>query len=171
MVFRNFLGNNFFFRSDPQVVAKGDLLGFWPILGRGHLEKFRARAKNRKTQFPGARGTFGGKNVATLAGMVFRNSFFRSDPHRLNTVIWWYFGPFWAWGTLRNSGPRPKTEKTQFPGARGTLGGENPPPQKFLPEIAQLFYTFHFGRPDPQGREIAKHWLFGPFWPRTALGT
>ena len=45
-----------FFRSDPHVVENGDLLGFWPVLGRGHLEKFRARAENRKTQFPSARG-------------------------------------------------------------------------------------------------------------------
>ena len=39
----------------------GDLLGVWPVLGRGHLEKFRTQAKNGKTQSPGARGTFGGK--------------------------------------------------------------------------------------------------------------
>ena len=51
-----------FFRSDPQVVAKSDLLGFWPVLDRGHLEKFRVRVKNRKTRFPGARGPFGKKN-------------------------------------------------------------------------------------------------------------
>ena len=35
IIFRNFLGNNFF-QSDPQVVAKGGLLGFWPVLGCGH---------------------------------------------------------------------------------------------------------------------------------------
>ena len=40
------------------MVAKGDLLGFWPVLGRGHVEKFWARVKNRKPQFPGAKGTF-----------------------------------------------------------------------------------------------------------------
>ena len=45
----------------PQVVAKGDLLGVWPVLGRGHLEKFQAQVENGKTQFPGARGTFGDK--------------------------------------------------------------------------------------------------------------
>ena len=50
------------FRSDPHVVGNNDLLGFWPVLGRGHLEKFRARAENRKTQFPGAKGTFGREN-------------------------------------------------------------------------------------------------------------
>ena len=95
----------FFFLSDPHVVGNSDLPGVLPVLGRGHLDKFRARAENRKTQFPGARGTFG--------------------------------------GDLR-------------------------PPQKFLPEIAQLFYILRFGRPDPNGREIAKCW---PFWPRAAHGT
>ena len=100
MVFRNFLRNTFFFRSGPQVVAKGDLLGFWPALGRGHFEKFRARVKNRKTQFPGARGTFGEKIC---------------------------------------------------------------PPQKFTPDILQLFYILRFGRTDPQGREIAKYGVPRPF--------
>ena len=97
-----------FSRSDPHVVGNGDLLGLWPILGRGHLEKLRARAENRKTQFPRARRTF---------------------------------------------------------------GGEIRPLQKFLLEIAQLFYIMRFGRPHPQGREIAKYWFFKPFWPRAALGT
>ena len=44
----------FFFQSDPHVVGNDDLVGFWPALGLGHLEKFRARAENRKTQFPAA---------------------------------------------------------------------------------------------------------------------
>ena len=88
------------FRSDPQVVAKGGLLGFWPVPGRGHWDKFRTRVGNRKTQFPGARGTF---------------------------------------------------------------GGEIRVPQKFLPEIAQLFYILRFGRPDPHGRKIAKYCISGTF--------
>ena len=107
MVFRNFLGNRLFSVRTP-AVGNGDLVVFWPVLGLGYLEKSWARAENRKTQFPGAGGTF---------------------------------------------------------------GGEIRPPQNFLPEIAQLFYTFRFGRPDPQGREIAKCWFFRPFWPRTALDT
>ena len=72
MVYRTFLGDNFF-SVGPPPVGNGDLVGFWPVLGLGHLEKFWAWAKNRKTQFPGARGTFGEKNVATLSGMVFCN--------------------------------------------------------------------------------------------------
>ena len=108
MVFRNFLGEQLFFSVGPPLVGNGGPMVFWPVLGLGHKEKFRARAENRKTQFPGARGTCGGK--------------------------------------MR-------------------------PPQQFLPEIAQLFYTLLFGRPDPQGRELAKYWGFRPFWPRTSIGT
>ena len=59
-----FSGTNFF-RSDLQVVAKGGLLSFWPVLGRGRIEKFSPRAKNKKTQFPGARGTLGGGDPST----------------------------------------------------------------------------------------------------------
>ena len=73
MVFRNFLGNNFF-SVGPPPVGNGDLVVVWPVLGGGHLEKFRDWAKNRKTQFPGARGPeIEEKKVTTLSGMVFRN--------------------------------------------------------------------------------------------------
>ena len=81
------------------------------------------------------------------------------------------FRPFWPRAALGTPWRGPKREKTQFPGARGTFGGGIRPPQKFLPEIAQLFDVFRFGRPDRQGQEIAKSWFFGLFWPRTALGT
>ena len=97
MVSRNFLGNNFLFGWTPtgrsETMIYGDLVVFWPVLDLGHLEKFRAWAKNRKTQFSGARSTFG-ENIR--------------------------------------------------------------PPQKYLPEIAQLFYTVCFGRPEPQGKENRK---------------
>ena len=56
MGFRNFLGYRVFFLVGPPPVGNGDLVVFWPVLGRGHLEKFRARAGKRKTQFPVARG-------------------------------------------------------------------------------------------------------------------
>ena len=58
-----------------------------------------------------------------------------------------------------------------FPGARGTFGGEIRAPQKFLPEIAQLFDFLRFGRPDSHGQEIAKYEVCRPFRPKTALGT
>ena len=66
----------------------------------------------------------------------------------------WYFRPFWprtAFGTGGNPGPRADIETMQFPGARGTFGGEIRTPQKFLTESAQLFYTLRFGRPGPHG--------------------
>ena len=75
MVFPNFLGNNFF-SVGPPTVGNGDLVVFWPVLGRRHLEKFWDWAKNRKTRFPGARGPkFEKKKVITLSGMVVRNFF------------------------------------------------------------------------------------------------
>ena len=46
MVFHNF---GMVLLVGPPPVRNGNLVGFWPILGRGHLEKFRALAKNRKT--------------------------------------------------------------------------------------------------------------------------
>ena len=48
---------------------------------------------------------------ATFSG----TTFFRSDPHRSEKVISWYFGPFWAAGTRRISGIGPKTAKHNFP--------------------------------------------------------
>ena len=64
-----------FFSVGPPPVGNGDLLRFWKYLGPGHLQKFRARAKNRKTQFAGARGPGTEKKVTTLSGMVVRNFF------------------------------------------------------------------------------------------------
>ena len=57
----------------PTAVGNGDLVGFWPILGRRHLDKFQAQAENRKPQFPDARGPETGEKVITLSGMVVRN--------------------------------------------------------------------------------------------------
>ena len=64
-----------FFRSDPQVVAKGDLLGVWPVLDPGHLKKFQARVKNGKTRFPGARGPKIENKSYNAIRMVVRNFF------------------------------------------------------------------------------------------------
>ena len=101
-----FLGTTFF-RSDPHAVGNGDLVGFWPVLGLGHLQRFRARAENRKTQFPGARG--------------------------------------------------PETGQKNYHAIRDGC--------------PQLSYSLRFERSDPHGRENAKYKDFGPFWPRTAVGT
>ena len=57
-------------------------------------------------------------------------------------------------GALRKiPGPGMK-QKMPFLGARGTFGGEFRPPQKFLPEIAHLFYISRFGRPEAGNRKI-----------------
>ena len=106
-----------FFRSDPQVVAKGDLLGFWPVLGRGHLEKFRARVKNGKPRFPGARGTFGGKIrlpqkfLPEIAQLFLRQVLADWTPRGGKSQNTGFLGPFGLGqplGTYRNY--RPKTE-------------------------------------------------------------
>ena len=148
---------------------------FWPVMGGGHLGKFRARAENRKTRFPGARGTFGEKNrppqkfLPKSAQLFYILRFDRPDPQGQEIAKYWVFRPFWP-----RSAPwhlekfRAQNRETQFPGARGTFGGETHPPQKFLPKIARLFYFLRFDRPDTQGREIAKYWVFRPFWPRVA---
>ena len=64
-----------FFLADPQVVRNGDLVVCGPVLSRGHLEKFRDWAKNKKTPFPGAGGPEieGGNFFTMLSGMVVRN--------------------------------------------------------------------------------------------------
>ena len=79
------------------------------------------------------------------------------------------FRPFWPraapWHLAKFQA---KNKKTRFPGASGTFGGEIRPPQKFLTEIAQLFYILCFRRPEPQGLEIAKYWFSRNFWLRAA---
>ena len=85
--FPQFLREHLFSRSDPHVVGNGDFLGFRPVLGRGYLEKFRARAENRKMQFPGARALLGKKicppqNLLPKSAQLFYIlRFGQPDPH------------------------------------------------------------------------------------------
>ena len=94
----------FFFPVGPPPVGTGDLVVFWPVSGRGQLEKLRDWAKN-KAQFPGARGPkIGKKNVTTLSGMVVRNALRFARPDRQGREIAKYgdFRPVWpgtAFGT------------------------------------------------------------------------
>ena len=84
------------------MVAKGDLLGFWPVLGRGHLEKFRAQVKNGKSQFPDARGPEIKKKVTTLSGMVVRK-FFKfcvSTDQGREIAKYGFSRPFWPRAAL-----------------------------------------------------------------------
>ena len=127
MVFRSFLGNNFFLVGPPPV-GNGDLAVFSPILGLGHLEKFGARAENRKTQFAGARGPkTGGKSYHAVRDgcpqLSFGLRFDGPDPEGRENAKYEDFRPFWprtAVGTLRNPRIGPKNRKSQFPGAGGT---------------------------------------------------
>ena len=129
------------------MVAKGDSLGFWPVLGRGHLEKFRAQAKNGKTRFPGARATFGKKLrpaqkfLPKNAQLFYILRFGRPNPQWRPIAKYGFSGPFWP----REALGRVKNGKRVFPGATGTFG-EIRPPQKFLPKIAQFFYILCFSR-------------------------
>ena len=59
MVFRNFIGNNFF-PVGPPPVKNGDLVGFWPVLGLGHRKGSRAQAENKKNAISRCQGHFGG---------------------------------------------------------------------------------------------------------------
>ena len=51
----------------------------------------------------------------------------------------------------------------QFPGARGTFGGEIQPPQKYLPEIAQIFYTSVLADRTPRGGKLRNTGFQGHF--------
>ena len=60
LVTHKFIGNRLFSVGPLPAGNRGSVV-FWPIVGLWHLEKFRARAENKKTQSPGAPGTFGEK--------------------------------------------------------------------------------------------------------------
>ena len=82
------------------MAGNGDLLVFRPVLGRGHLEKFRVQARNRKAQFPGARGTFGGESVRPKGFSSKLRNFFTSclladrTPTGGKSQITGFLGPF-----------------------------------------------------------------------------
>ena len=50
-----------------------------------------------------------------------------------------FFGPFWAFGTERNSGPGRKTQKHNLPVLGGTFWGGNPAAQKVSPRNSATF--------------------------------
>ena len=56
-----------------------------------------------------------------------------------------------------------ENRKKKFNGARGTFSREIRPPEDFLPEIAQLFYTVCFDRPDPRGGKSPNTDFLGHF--------
>ena len=83
----------------------------------------------------------------------------RTDGKTRNTGFLGPFGLGHPLGTLR---------KMQFTGARGTVGKKNPSAPKFYPRSCATFYILRFGPSEPQGQEIAKYWVYRPFWPRAA---
>ena len=95
---------------------------FWPVLGRGHLEKFRARVKNGKPRnFPALGVPKSKKKVTTLSGMVVRYFLQFAFCPTGNREILVFSGPFGLWH-LEKSWARAENGKMQFPGA-DTLSG------------------------------------------------
>ena len=109
--------------------------------------------------------------------MVFRNFFaFYVLPDRTptggkskNMGFLGHFGPGrpWALGEIQGPG---RNRKKANPRCKGSRNGKISY-YSIWDGCLQLFYTLRLGRPDPQGREIAKYGNFRPFWPRMALGT
>ena len=96
--------------------------------------------------------------------LFYISRFDRPGPQGREIAKYLFSRPFWPraapWHLEKF---RAENRKTRFPGARGTFGGGNRPPQKFLPKSAQLFDILRLDPPDPQGWEIAKYWVFRPF--------
>ena len=165
-----------FFSVGPPPVGNSDLLGFWPVLGLGHLEIFQARAKNRKTQFPGARGPETEKESyhAVRDGCPLLSSslsFDRPDSHRREGAKYEDFGPFWPRTALgRNPGTGPKAERRNF------LALGVPKSKKKVTTLSGMvvhnFLTSNvLADRTPTGGESRNTGVSRPFWPRTALGT
>ena len=115
------------------------------------------------------------KKVTTPSGITFRNfpgnTFFCGPAPRWSPrVIYWGFGPFWAAGTGRNSGPGSKTEKHDFPDPGALLGEKTVRPQIFSQKSCNCFAFCVLADWTPQGREIAKYGFLGPFGLGQPLG-
>ena len=121
---------------------------FWPRAAPWHLDKFRA--ENRKTRFPGARGTFATKNRTPKSFSRKPRNFFTfcvltdRTPRGGESQNTGFLGPFGLGqplGTKRNSGL--KTEKRDFPELGALLGGKDGHP-KVSPENCATFLHFAF---------------------------
>ena len=145
--------------TQGQEIAKYCFLG---PLGPWHSEKSRARADNRKTQFPCARGSEIEKKVTTLSGPP-------GAGHR-KELVFRPFGLRAALGTERNSGP--KTEKCNFPEPGALLAFRKiiRPPQKDSSKKCTTFLHFVFWPNGPPGGGKSQNMGFlGTFG--LALGT
>ena len=68
--------------------------------------------------------------------------FFCSDLHQPEKAMEWVFRPIWGLWHSEQLRTRVENRKIQFPGVRGTFGGEIRPPKKVLPRIPH-FLHFH----------------------------
>ena len=140
------------------------------------FQPFWPRTENGKSEFPGARWPDMQTKLPRYPGWLSPTflcfTFWPTRRPRAGNRKIWGFRPFWprtAVGTWRNPGPGPKSEKNTNFRFKGSRNGK----AKLLryPGCPQLVYISGFGRPDAQGRQIAKCGDFWPFWPRTPFGT
>ena len=66
-------------------------------------------------------------------------------------VVQWYFGPFWALGTERNSGPGPETGKHNFSVLEALLGGKSSRVKSFFPKLRNFFTVSVLAGRTPRG--------------------
>ena len=96
----------------------------------------------------------------------------RPGPHWWENTKYNDFWPFWPrtdLGTKRNPGPGPKSEKNANCWCKGSQNKKNVTMLSGM-DVRNPSNVLRFGRPEPQGWEIAKYRDFRPFWPRTAFG-
>ena len=150
----------------------GDLLGFWSVLGCGHLEKFWAWVKNRKTQFSGARGP---KIEKKVSGMVVRNFFtFQVLADRTprggksqNTGILGHFG---LWHLMKSRARAENGKKRNFP-ALGIPKSKNNVTTLTRIVVCNFFTLCVSTDRTPRGGKSENIGFLGPFGLGQPLGT
>ena len=142
-MFRNFLGNNFFFGQIPRWLQK--VISWGPVLGRGQIP---GPVKNGKTRFPGARGPEIEKNSyhAIRDGclhLFYVLRFDRPDPQGREIAKYRFFRPLWPRASLGTSGHSgPKMEKYNFMELGALLGEISVRPKSFSLNVRN-FFTVH----------------------------
>ena len=146
-----FSGARFFSVGTPPV-GNGDLVGFWPVLGTSRNSGTGPKTENRNFPALGVPKSRKKSYHAIRDGcpqLFYTLPFGQTDPQGREFEKYGDFRPFWpraAFGTWRNPGRGRKTEKTQFPGARGPkIEGKKLP--RYPGWLSATFYRF--ARPDP----------------------
>ena len=123
-----------------------------------------------KTQFAGARVTFGGEirtpqrflpESAHPQGRKFAK--YQSKGCR----VLGHVGPGRIPWHLRNPRPRPKTEKHNFPVLGALLGGGSGRPKRLPTKVRDFFLNFTIWPTGPPRAGNRRNWVFRPFWPAT----